>query len=449
MNIKLLLQSFKDFYIRINSEEKIIYESVPSLLSTEGPWHICDWKQQMSHVFSLQQLDLLEQSFFTGKKSKSIQFKHQQQWYCVEYLQIEKEEYLHLYNSHQSVSKMEALISVNQLDPLTSVLHKNAIENYIQSTLAAGILEHAAVYMIDIDYFKNINDNYGHIFGDQIIIAVSNALRNICGESAKVGRIGGDEFLLFVERELDREGLKNVARLIRYALDNIKVEGANFSITATIGIAVYPENGTQFETLYQCCDKALYRGKQKGRDCHIIYHPQMHNKINTHLPNKTVQGTNELSIAQFFSKMVLKLKEMKDSSEVVVVYKEIANYFNFDRIVCSIHNKVQLCYELEDTYQSYTAYQELDFESYQSYFVVDNALVINDYRTWHLKDDAVFKVFEKAHMNSAIQILIYNAEQKFVGFLSYETIAARRVWQAAEINYTIILTNILCSYLRK
>lgn len=443
MNLEKVLSYFHSYILKIDTRQNMVLSSVPNLSFIMFP---CEIKEFISSLDAPNdEVDKIRDFFTWEDKTGGLNIEIKKHQYSVEYAKIDGDEYLYIFLADQLATRLSEKLQANQLDPLTSILHKNAIKHYVDNKIQFEKLKFGALYMIDVDFFKNINDNYGHIFGDKVIVAIANALKGIAGVKAKVGRVGGDEFVLFVEHKMDRDGIKNIARLIRYVLDNIKIEGEHFSITATIGISCFPKDGTSYDALYNCCDKALYRGKQKGRDCHIIYDPAMHENIDK-VRESTSTTVTKLSIATFLNHMVRQLIGLKPSKESYLpIFKEVAEFFQLDRIVCLDEFGCMAPYEKEDTKESYKAYLDFDLQEYSEYFVVDHMLAINDIRTWQNQDVHVFEVLEKAKVQSTVQVLLMR-EEKVTGFLSFESIQSRRVWQAAEINYLIIISNLIASF---
>ena len=140
--------------------------------------------------------------------------------------------------------------------------------------------------ILDIDNFKLVNDNYGHKVGDECLKSIASNLADYIGEDGLVGRFGGDEFVIiyFKDTEYDAvheyiERLYDVGTIIRRRLC---VDDVSFFVTATIGCASFPKDSTNYEDLFLKIDKALYRGKTKGRNCFIIYVESKHKDIEVH-----------------------------------------------------------------------------------------------------------------------------------------------------------------------
>ncbi len=158
-------------------------------------------------------------------------------------------------------------------DPLTGVLARSFMLRFIQDLIARGTPFTLAI--IDLDNFKNVNDRYGHRAGDQVLARVGGDLRAFVGSEGVVGRFGGDEFLFVRFGAADYETLHTFFMQMNHDgsvfRKTLHVEDADVYITATIGSAAFPGDAKDFEGLFLLADKALYRGKSKGRNCFIIY----------------------------------------------------------------------------------------------------------------------------------------------------------------------------------
>lgn len=161
----------------------------------------------------------------------------------------------------------QELIEKVQKDPLTGLYNKSATQKQVAGALRTGNPDSLAAFlMIDIDYFKKINDTLGHAAGDSVILIFAGNLRKQFRDGDIVGRIGGDEFAVFIWVP-DEVWICEKARKINAALaENITLESGACSITASIGIALAKCEDAEFESLYHQADEALYRAKAAGRN---------------------------------------------------------------------------------------------------------------------------------------------------------------------------------------
>ena len=139
----------------------------------------------------------------------------------------------------------------------------------IQAKRAGHML---AVMFIDLDRFKSINDTLGHAAGDYLLQSVAARLTKCLRESDTVARLGGDEFTLLLPQIADRHAAENAARKVLAALNQpFRIDQQNYSTSASIGIAVYPDDGDTLEALMQNSDVAMYDVKAQGRNNYAFF----------------------------------------------------------------------------------------------------------------------------------------------------------------------------------
>ena len=128
-----------------------------------------------------------------------------------------------------------------------------------------------ALMFLDLDHFKTINDSLGHRVGDAVLMQLASRLRAVVREQDTVSRLGGDEFIILMP-ETHAAGAALVAtKLLQLAQSPMLVEGHELVITPSIGIATYPKDGADLDTLSKCADAAMYRAKADGRNGYHIY----------------------------------------------------------------------------------------------------------------------------------------------------------------------------------
>jgi len=180
--------------------------------------------------------------------------------------------------------------AVDKLESFTGLWNKVSALEYLRERIETGDRKQVIAAIIDLDYFKIINDTYGHGFGDEVILRMSQILKNVvCGRGI-AARFGGDEFMLVLEdigTEMDlRSIIESVRTQLSWAFSD-KVQGQR--ISCTIGIAEYPRNGKDFDTIFNKADRALYIGKQKGKNRYIIYKEHMHGELPTSSDEKSLE----------------------------------------------------------------------------------------------------------------------------------------------------------------
>ena len=170
----------------------------------------------------------------------------------------------------QKIQEVSDMKSKSQRDSLTGLFNRSYTEEIVNKLLNSG--EKGALFMIDMDNFKAINDNYGHIAGDHTLKMFAETMVKYSKEEDVLCRIGGDEFVMFISGETSKSVLGNKASDIIsdlvYKLEECKFE-TNSSVS--IGIAQAPGDGSDFKTIYNAADKALYYVKQNGKNSYHFF----------------------------------------------------------------------------------------------------------------------------------------------------------------------------------
>jgi diguanylate cyclase (GGDEF)-like protein len=158
-----------------------------------------------------------------------------------------------------------------------------------------------AVLFIDLDRFKLINDSLGHAAGDMLLVEVANRLRGCVRESDVVARLGGDEFVVILEHSADRDEIAAVARKILTALlPPVVLAGHECRTTGSVGIAIYPDDGSDSQTLTKNADIAMYLAKEEGKNDFRFFRAEIKNQsieqliLETHLRHALELGQFEL-----------------------------------------------------------------------------------------------------------------------------------------------------------
>ena len=173
------------------------------------------------------------------------------------------------------------LLDMAQIDDLTGLANRAMFMELLNRAIVREDRSNAglALYFIDLDRFKRINDTLGHKVGDLILQETAERLRKCVRESDTVARLGGDEFTVIAERIGNTRNAALVAETILKALEPPhQFDGNEFVLTASVGIAMYPEAATEPETLIKNADMAMYRAKDKGRNDYQFHTDEITNQ---------------------------------------------------------------------------------------------------------------------------------------------------------------------------
>ena len=166
---------------------------------------------------------------------------------------------------------LTTLKRTSELDGLTKILNRVAIEQKINEYMAQHPGEGALFLLLDLDNFKAVNDVFGHIEGDTLLIETAEKLEQICRSTDKVGSLGGDEFILFLTSVGEEDIDPLLARIIAQLRKPYRKADTQFEVTVSIGVAHVPKDGTAFAELYRCTDIALYDAKHRGKNRYSRY----------------------------------------------------------------------------------------------------------------------------------------------------------------------------------
>ncbi len=179
----------------------------------------------------------------------------------------------------EAAQRVEAEGRIEQLawyDPLTGLPNRNLFRENLRDALlsASGHKRRLAVLLIDLDRFKDVNDTLGHLVGDSLIKSAAEVLREVVGEMGTVARLGGDEFIVLVEQFTHRQEIAELAARLAHAMYRSDfVPNVVTQVSASIGVALYPEHGREIGTLLKNADAAMYQAKRDGRNQVSFFNP--------------------------------------------------------------------------------------------------------------------------------------------------------------------------------
>ena len=160
----------------------------------------------------------------------------------------------------------EKLLREVQLDPLTRIYNKTASGEIVDAFLEKSTQGTHVLYVIDIDNFKKINDTFGHTVGDMVISDIATLIREQFTDEAVVGRVGGDEFMVFVKDTSLQEAEAKAEQLCTNVQKTLSGDGAVIVVTLSVGMAVTGKDGYDYSTLFERADHAMYHIKKNGKN---------------------------------------------------------------------------------------------------------------------------------------------------------------------------------------
>lgn len=319
-------------------------------------------------------------------------------------------------------------------DDLTGLVNREYIIKYAQSLIDSGIL--FGFFLVDIDNFKKINDAEGHMLGDQVLKDCAKILKDNIGDRGVVARYTGDELAIIIPNIAMYDDVWNIARkysqAIRKAtfpyLVNTKQEN---TVTVTSGISRYPIDGHSVQELINLADKALYRGKTKGKNCFIIFNKALHGSIDPKARHAklTVPG-----LINYCFSMFMKEEPLEAFSKVTHL---VGNYYSDTRFLLWHHRKIYTGYDSMNYDVKEYDYPEdlpdIEFTDNETYRVFYRSIVKRNpdltrlYNIMKAQNIGTLIVFKtKVENNAPAAIIIVAQEEKIWAdgeIIVYQTIA--------------------------
>ncbi len=236
-------------------------------------------------------------------------------------------------------NQQNAAIDISgNMDTALPILNKKAITEYARSCFYNCT---GKVYLIilDLDDFKVINDTYGHMFGDEVLLKTANIIKDAIGNTGIVGRIGGDEMMIILNRIESHAELRNMLRSIRTGIEwAYKDTNEDLHVTCSIGIAAYPDHGSTYDEIFHLADRMLYIAKNKGKNRYVIYTPEIH--------DPAVSSEKQDNKAEKF--------EMLRNNKAGVMQRLI-HEFLLRKIIpyAEAFNEIGYCFELDEILMTY------------------------------------------------------------------------------------------------
>lgn len=350
--------------------------------------------------------------------------------YCLGYIKdIDESKQLELSLKHQAES-----------DLLTGLYNKMTTETMIEKELGEHTEDFGALMIIDLDDFKSINDTLGHAFGDAVLSEISQALKTLFQDRGILGRVGGDEFIVFLNHMKRMEEIEQNAKDICDIFHHTYT-GANnhYKVSGTVGIAISPKDGMTFDQLYQCADIALYYAKNNGKDTYCLYQTTLP-QIGSDKMIRSIDKNAGKSFSENIVEYVLRILHDSNRPELTLnaVLELVSKHFNFSRSY--LFERVEEGMYWKDAYEwcgdhvasHMQKLQQVPYEQLTPYFEnfdEDGILLVHDIEVL----DPVFKKeFVPDDIRSMIQFTI-TQDEEVVAFVGFDDCILHRHFDETEV----------------
>lgn len=222
-------------------------------------------------------------AFYQGETSLSVDFRRidedgKLKWVCdtVCMMKIQEDVFIFVYErdiQKRKISELSLKFKAER-DFLTGIYNRSTTERLIRDYIEKNknIDVFSAFLIIDLDNFKSINDNLGHMIGDKVLVEFAKKMQLSFTKNDIIGRLGGDEFVVFCKDAVSKEYIEEKSRLLNESFVKIKQElSINVDTSGCIGVALFKEHGSDFDTLYRNADSALYFAKYLGKNKTITF----------------------------------------------------------------------------------------------------------------------------------------------------------------------------------
>lgn len=378
-----------------------------------------------------------------GDDSFQQQYDYKGLWRSVKFSATEKPEggkkiYGILMTGHLAGPRVIQYQRATDKDSMLNMLNKRAITEYAKRTLEKEDCPTTYLVIFDLDYFKLVNDTYGHLYGDEVLVTVADIINKAVGEHGVVGRIGGDEILIVTKGVADKAELRPILREIRMTVEETyRNRMSGFALTCSMGAAAYPDHGKSYTEVMDIADKMLYLAKEKGRNRYLIYTPELHRDVimttkdASCLPSPAFPMTfDKLGIIQYMMDDYLK----RGTSSNEAAFTNVGNAFQLSEILIVYENGrngFQWTPEKTSHAEEDLAWLTLD-ESFYSRFDNNNLYVIDGVP---LMEDNQKDVREKLTERKIETALFYKLRNKGedVGYVLFAKKIQRQKWSEYEL----------------
>ena len=354
----------------------------------------------------------------------------------------------------------ETLRARAQRDLLTGLYNKVTTESIISSILEREPQGVHALFIVDIDDFKSINDNLGHLFGDSVLEDLAQRIRNLFRSTDVAGRVGGDEFVVFLRNVGSCEKAEEKSQQLLNAFCRTYGGGLScYEVTGSVGGAVSPDDGTSFNDLFQAADNALYAAKSQGKNRCLFFSEQV--KEEYYL--KTLERTQaedrsrtpkmmRSNLTGYIFEILYEAQDVKAAVQLILEmvgkHYRVGRAYVFEnswdnRYCCNTFEWCDEGIEPQKEQLSHIPYTQLG--DYASYFDKDGVFYCED--VGNLSENLA-KTLQSLGVHSVLQCAIRKGGV-FRGFVGFDEFGEQRLWTKDEITTLAFVAKILSVFLVK
>lgn len=362
--------------------------------------------------------------------------------------------------------RSQYLLHKAQQDALTGIYNKMTVQNLIKDyLLEMNTHEVCALMIIDIDNFKEINDFQGHLFGDAILSDIARRMKNSFPYTDIIGRIGGDEFIIFFKNVQDLEDVKKKAQTMineMHLLENS--HRGELHISCSIGVSIAPRDGMEFTELFQKADWALYQAKNAGKKQFVIYdqsitHEYLINRKQVSLINEKIDSNdnNRISggqIAEYVFRVLYNSSDVKNAVtsilEIVGLQFDVSRVYifenvDYDQYCCNTFEWCNQGVEPQIDVLSHVSYERDLGGNYLDNFNENGIFYCSDIKSL---PKLQYEILAPQGIKSVLQCAIKD-NGVFKGYVGFDECRQNRYWTQEQIDVLVFISEILSVFLLK
>lgn len=343
------------------------------------------------------------------------------------------------------INAIKQLWEAAHIDALTKLYNRYGMETWITQRLKEKDADdQAAMLVLDVDNFKYVNDTFGHMLGDALLVDIADMIRTLFPDDFFCGRIGGDEYQIFalnISKDIICAKAETLCKKIK---EKYEKEHQDYNISISIGIAFSEENrGQDYAELYKMADLALYQAKEKGKNGYMLYgdnmtkKPTQVNQGHRHEKQSIQLGESGFSVTKVLLDSVIDELNLKEDPKTTIekVSKLIVDSFDVSRAYASCYTRDEMhigrsyFYAQNDDYNitphlamSGREYEKKCFNSDGIFFCTDIEKSV----------EPVKSELKRMKVQTLLQVLIYK-DGKIIGTLGINNCGYKRLWLQNEI----------------
>lgn len=324
---------------------------------------------------------------------------------------------------------------IEKRDPITGVYNRSTIEEMVKNYISSN--REFSLVLLNVDKFKKFNDNFGHAYGDRVLATVANEIKDSIKSFGHVGRVSSDEFLCIIEtinEDSLRAAITDMRSAVQWALPANNPESL---VTCSFGIARFPLNTTDYDTLYDLADKCLEIAKSKGRNCYIIYKPALHDniiKINEEKQEETYKTR------EYFNN-VRQQYNILNSIDNHNIYEMLANYLSMDKITIYDNNLNLIKIIGNDDKEPRSKYvKNIDYFKYfneDGYFRMDNTNILDTL------DKEKLDMYMLDNISSTLEIWKKDKDGNILGLICFDKYKPAKTFNDDQVKFALFISELL------